>query len=132
MSALDVIAHAKQKGLTLALDGEQIRVRGRMADPEVQALVDAIRLHKDEVIEVLKSREMAADIAEGRIVAVKIRSEVLQADIWLAFDESFKPGGGLAVFYAHELSLLKGKTPEQLREIHKVKLAFGPRSTVKK
>ncbi len=132
MSALDVIAHAKQKGLTLALDGEQIRVRGRMADPEVQALVDAIRLHKDEVIEVLKSRELAADIAEDQIVAVNLCSEVLQALIWVVFDEDFKPGEDRAVFYGHELSLLKGKTPEQLREIHYVKLAFGPGSTVRK
>jgi len=37
----------------------------------------------------------------------------------------------IPVFYARELPLLKGKTPEQLREIHKLKLAFGPGSSVK-
>jgi hypothetical protein len=56
---------------------------------------------------------------------VEIASEVLGADIWLAFRDDFNPGDGKAVFYAHELPMLRTKTPEQLREIHKVKLAFG-------
>jgi hypothetical protein len=68
----------------------------------------------------------ADDISEGPIVAVKIASTVLDTDIWLAFKDSFKPDDGepLAVFYAYEIPILAQKTPEQLREIHKVKLAF--------
>jgi hypothetical protein len=69
--------------------------------------------------------EPAKPIDEGRIVAVEICSSVLEAHIWLAFDKDFNPGDGQAVFYAHEIPILTGKTAEQLREIHKTKLAFG-------
>jgi len=85
----------------------------------------------------MPSREMperdTVDVTEGPIVAVKIASTVLGADIWLVFKDDFKPDDGehLAVFYAHELRFLKEKTPEQLREIHKVKLAFGPGSRMR-
>src|SRR5262245_6319031 len=66
------------------------------------------------------------DISEGPIIAVKIASTVLGADLWLAFQDDFKPDEiePLAVFYADEIPLLAQKTPEQLREIHKVKLVF--------
>jgi hypothetical protein len=72
------------------------------------------------------------DPMEGRIIAVKISSHVLDACIWLAFDDGFTPDDDepLAVFYADEIPLLKDKTMEQLKEIHKVKLTFGPRSMV--
>jgi hypothetical protein len=72
------------------------------------------------------------DPIEGGIVAVEICSEVLQTHVWLAFDESFDPKDGRAVFYGHELELLRTKTPEQLREICRVKEDFGPRSRVTK
>jgi hypothetical protein len=71
------------------------------------------------------------DLTEGRIIAVEICSNVLQAHIWLAFDDSFNPGDGQAVFYADELPFLATKDAETLREIHKVKLAFGPGSRVR-
>jgi hypothetical protein len=66
-----------------------------------------------------------ADPTEGRIVAVEICSNILEAHIWLAFDDSFKADDGLAVFYADELPFLASKDAATLREIHKVKLAFG-------
>jgi hypothetical protein len=72
-----------------------------------------------------------ARIDDGEIVAVEICSPVLEAHIWLAFDDAFDPKDNQAVFYAHELEFLKNKTPEQLREIHKVKIAFGPGSRVR-
>jgi hypothetical protein len=70
-----------------------------------------------------------ADLSEGPIVAVEICSSVLQAHIWLAFDDDFNPGDGLAVFYAHELEFLKTKTAEQLRKIHALKLGASGRGT---
>lgn len=66
-----------------------------------------------------------------RIISVEISSTVLQADIWLVFDDAFDPQDGKAVFYADELEFLRTKIPEQLREIYKVKLAFGPGSRVR-
>jgi hypothetical protein len=75
----------------------------------------------------------STDPIEGRVIAVKICSHVLDACIWLAFDDAFQPATDehLAVFYTHELSLFKSKTINELREIHKMKLTFGPCSRVK-
>lgn len=58
------------------------------------------------------------------IQAVKIASSVLGDDIWLILDRSFVPSDGLACYYPEEIPLLRDKTPEELREIHKAKLAF--------
>jgi hypothetical protein len=66
----------------------------------------------------------SSDPTEGRIIAVLIASTVLEADIWLALDNSFDPGDGLAVFQVDELEVLATKDPQTLREIHAVKLTF--------
>ena len=58
------------------------------------------------------------------IQGVKICSHVLEDEIWLILDRSFIPHDGLACYYPEELPELKTKTPEDLREIHKIKLAF--------
>jgi hypothetical protein len=42
---------------------------------------------------------------------------------------SFETKDGLAIYYPEELPELRDKTPEDLREIHKVKMAF-PRCRV--
>jgi len=60
----------------------------------------------------------------GTLEAVKICSHILEDDIWLILDRSFIPKDGLACYYAEEIPLLRNKTPEELREIHKAKLAF--------
>src|SRR5215831_11771782 len=46
---------------------------------------------------------------KGRIMAMEICSEILQAHIWLAFDDLFDPKDGQAIFYASELKFLKIK-----------------------
>ena len=68
--------------------------------------------------------EQPPDISEGRIIAVEICSNVLEVHIWLAFDKDFEANDGQAVFYADELPFLATKNPEELKEIHKIKLAF--------
>lgn len=68
--------------------------------------------------------EKAPDITEGRIIAVEICSNVLDAHVWLTFDDDFNPSNGQAVFYADEIPFLKTKDAETLREVYKVKLAF--------
>jgi hypothetical protein len=72
----------------------------------------------------IEGKAAVVDPTDGRIIAVEICSTVLEHHIWLAFDDDFNPGDGLAVFYADELSFLATKDAETLREIHKVKLAF--------
>jgi hypothetical protein len=69
--------------------------------------------------------------AGGEIVAALLFAAVLKSYIWLAFDDDFKPNDKRAVFYGHELQYLKTKTSAELREIHKVKLAFTPGSRVR-
>jgi hypothetical protein len=56
--------------------------------------------------------------------AVRIRSAFLEDQFWLIIDRTFKPQDNRAVYYPEELHELRTKTPEQLREIHKIKLAF--------
>ena len=58
------------------------------------------------------------------IQAVKITSTVLNDDIWLILDREFIPHDGLAVYYAEEIPLLKGKSLEDLKLIHQTKLTF--------
>jgi len=60
----------------------------------------------------------------GKLKAVKICSAILQDHLWLILDRSFEPKDTLAVYYAEELAVLRTKTPEELKSIHKVKLAF--------
>ena len=61
----------------------------------------------------------------GELQAVLICSAVLEDHLWLILDHSFEPKDDLAVYYSEEIPLLKGKSLEDLKEIHKAKLAFG-------
>jgi hypothetical protein len=67
----------------------------------------------------------ALEVQESETIqAVKICSHILEDEIWLILDHSFVPIDDLACYYVEEIPFLKKKTPEELREIHKVKLAF--------
>ena len=77
-----------------------------------------IRPSESRTVEALEVREWET------IQAVKICSHVLNDEIWLILDRAFIPHDGLACYYAEEIPLLRDKTPEELREIHKAKLAF--------
>jgi hypothetical protein len=72
------------------------------------------------------SNDTQPDITEGHIIAVKICSHVLDACIWLALDDDFKPDDDerLAVFYASEIPLLRDKSEDTLRKIHETRLVF--------
>lgn len=65
--------------------------------------------------------------------AVLIKSAVLGAEVWLALREDWKPepGDTRALFYASEIPLLKTKTAEELKLIHRAKLAFGPETKLR-
>ena len=79
-------------------------LKGLPSNPNV---TEAIEVHEAETIQ-----------------GVKIASTVLNDDIWLILDRAFIPHDGLAAYYPEEIPLLKNKTPEDIREIHKVKLVF--------
>jgi len=76
-------------------------------------------LKHDNTPEAQEVRERA-----NSIQAVKITSTVLGDDIWLILDRSFIPTDGLAIYYAEEIVLLKGKSLEDLKLIHQTKLTF--------
>jgi len=71
-----------------------------------------------EVVKALEVRETET------ILGVKIYSRYLEDDIWLILDRAFIPHDGLACYYAEEIPLLRDKIPEEIRQIHKAKLAF--------
>jgi len=69
-----------------------------------------------------------------RNLAVRIRSEVLGEDIWLASNEQVRDhlkAEGVAVYLADEILHLKGLSPEALRRIHEVKKVFEGSRVVK-
>jgi hypothetical protein len=72
-----------------------------------------------------------AELPRSRILAVEICSNILQSHVWLGLDPSFDPGDAQAVYYVDELTFLATKDPRTLREIHNVKLAFGPGTRVR-
>lgn len=73
-------------------------------------------------------------------IAVKIASSVLREqgslfdeplpELWLVFSPDFIPHDSLPCYYPDEIPILATKTPEQLREIHRLKLTM-PGSRVK-
>jgi hypothetical protein len=77
------------------------------------------------IVELPPRAWVAQEVRNGqKLQAVKICSAVLEDHLWLILDRGFEPGDGLAVYYPEELPTLRTKTSEELRGIHKVKLAF--------
>lgn len=85
---------------------------------------DPCTVSSDVLPDLLRQRPRAWVVEEVRDKAVKICSAVLEDHLWLILDRSFIPHDGLAVYYPDELPLLRDKTSEDLKEIHKAKLAF--------
>ena len=83
------------------------------------------------LVEELPPRAWVAEKIRGgqKLRAVKICSALLEDHLWLIVDRSFEPKDGLAIYYPEELAILKTKTPDELKSIHRAKLAF-PRCRV--
>ena len=78
--------------------------------------------NEDDPIEACIMEEVCDE--NGKLRAILVYSIPLHDDLWMVFDRSFEPEGDLAVYFSEEIPLLRGKTLEELREIHKVKLEF--------
>jgi hypothetical protein len=126
LTASELITEAAERGLTLTLEGQNIRVHGHPADRDSAAVIEEIRSREAEVVHAL-----GLLTAKCRIQAVEICSNILEAHIWLALDPRFDPGDGQRVYYPDEITFLATKAPQTLREIHNVKLAFGPGTRVR-
>jgi len=60
----------------------------------------------------------------GKLLAVKISSAPLQDYLYVALDPEFVPPEPLVVYSTEEIEAMKDKTPEQVLEIHKVKIVI--------
>jgi len=102
------------------------RIQARRVDGRPLTVEDKEQARLLAVVEELPSRAwVVEEIRDGeKLKAVKICSAVVEDHLWLVIDRSYQPTDGLAIYYPEEIAELKTKTPEQLREIHKVKLTF--------
>ena len=102
------------------------RFQARRLDGKPLTNEDREQARRLVVIDELPPRAwVAEEIRDGNTLrAVKICSAILEDHLWLVLDRSFEPRDGLASYYPEEIPLLRDKTPEELREIHKTKLAF--------
>ena len=105
------------------LDGT---IQARRLDGRPLTSEDREEARRLAVIEELPPRAwVAQEVRDGqKLQAVKIYSAILEDHLWLILDRGFEPKDGLAVYYPEELSILKTKSIEELRGIHKVKLVF--------
>ena len=103
-----------------------VEIQARRLDGKPLTPEDREKARRMAVIEELPPRGwVAEEIRDGNSLrAVKVCSAALQDHLWLILDRSFEPKDGLAIYYPEELAVLKTKSPEELREIHKYKLAF--------
>ena len=65
-------------------------------------------------------------VENDEVIAVLIHSAVLNAKIWFALNENWRPEPGVKtpVFYGSELAALRDKSPEQLKEIYRQKCVW--------
>ena len=69
---------------------------------------------------------IAKDIRDdaGKLIAVKISSALLDDHIYIVLDPDFIPPEPLVVYWEEQIEAMKDKSPEQVLEIHKVKMVF--------
>jgi hypothetical protein len=102
------------------------RIQARRSDGKPMTVEDREEARRTAIIEDLRPGAwIVEEIKDGRnLRAVKIYSALLDDHLWLLIDRTYQPFGGLAIYYPEELAELRTKTLEELREIHKVKVAF--------
>lgn len=70
--------------------------------------------------------EMLATAIAVKITCPVLRTELIGDDpeIWLAFDEKFKSGDKIPVYFPDEIALMKNFTPDQVFKAHAIMIAF--------
>ncbi len=117
MALLEVKKTPDGRTLARRTDGQPLTSRDRVEAKQMIQTQEDLSPIRAWVVEEARSEN-------GELRAVMICSALLGADLWMILDRSFEPKDNLAVYYAEEIPLLKGKSMEDLREIHRVKLAF--------
>ena len=150
MNAADILSELEALRVELAVTGDRLRFRPARAVPA--GLREALRLHKAEVVAMLRDRPAVAlrnalpggvaetqpslltaeitamSLAEfavaGRVVGVV--PQVLGEPVVFASDNAIvDPGERRVVYRAAELQELLGLRPADLRSLHNVKKIFG-------
>jgi hypothetical protein len=71
------------------------------------------------------SESHGVDDIGGDVQAVLIDSTVIGAPVWFAFDDGFKSGDDIPVFFASELPFLRAMSEAELRRRYDDKRALG-------
>ncbi len=142
-----LIESAQARGLRLFIDGDRVKVKAPQSlDEDVKSIIEKLREFKEEIKSVLTNADsihpqdenlapIRAWVVErvrgenGELRAALICSAILEDHLWVVWNRGFEPKDDLAIYYGDEMPLLKDKSLEDLREIHRVKLAF-PRARV--
>ena len=82
-----------------------------------------IDLSSEKAMPFVGKRKITPVADPEKRLAVKIRSELLAEDIWLAFGD-FLADKGLVIYYPDEIEYLKTLPPEEIKRIHRIKRAF--------
>jgi hypothetical protein len=150
MNTEELLARVEALGVVVALDHDSLLLRPRShLSPE---LIEALRAHKAEVVELLKARSgpglaealpggvtetrqslLAAEVVAMRLsefatarLRVEVTSDVLGERVVFASDNAkLDPGEPLVIYRAAELRELVGFSPDDLRKVHSIKKLFG-------
>lgn len=149
MNATDLLSTLEARRIELVVHGDRIRFRPAEAMPA--DLREELRLHKAEVVELLKARGgpgltdalpggvteterslLAADVVAMRLsefararLVVTVHSAVLGEVVVFASDNAvLDPGEQRVVYRAAELRELLGLSAKDLRAVHGVKRTF--------
>jgi hypothetical protein len=79
-----------------------------------------VRKTKEE----LKQKQAAPDATEGDVIAVLIDSPIVGL-VWFAFNDGFKSGDDIPMFFASELRLLQKMSETELRKRYEQKQVVG-------
>jgi len=82
--------------------------------------LDTVRKTKEE----LKQKQAAPDVTEGDVIAILIESPVV-GPVWFAFDDGFKSGDDIPIFFANELPVLRKMSETELHRRYEQKRALG-------
>ena len=132
-----------ERGITLLLEGDgrlQVEAaRGILTESDRATLT----AHKQEIIELLRDSRSAQTnspperdtLADSDLSAVLLHSRIVGEEIWLvrdsdAINDIANEIAGRAVLLFAEVERLRGKSPEELKAIVKVKRVFGPMTRV--
>lgn len=147
MNVSELLSELESRGTRVEVHGDRLRIQP--AESVDEALLEAIRAHKSELVKLLRSESSVADTVPGEVEpeqwpitaaellamplsefaeagrVVRVFSSVLGEVVILASDDAvIDPDESLVVYRAAELRELIGLNSEDLRTVYEVKRVF--------